>query len=146
MRCCGFMRGKVLWRCHTHPPKPPWGTAVFGFSSTAWANVGLLSDFPLQWFVPGHLLILLVWMDCLEPRPNLQRQHAPLPKLCSNALTHTFIQECSAAQCRFTFQPAPTSRVNTIPKTAPHTEESLRGFISSKRDRLLNKVCVCIWW
>lgn len=43
----------------------------------------------------------------------------------------------------FTSQPEQTSQVNTILKTAPHTEEgSVRGFISSKRDRLLNKVCV----
>lgn len=89
--------------------------------------MGLLSDSPLQWFVPGHLLILLVWMECLEPRPNLHRQHVPLPK------TELEIQRCTMP---FTSQPEQTSQVNTILKTAPHTEEgSLRGFISSKRDR-----------
>ena len=57
--------------------------------------------------------------------------------------TRTHRREHGATQCHFTSQPEQSSQVNTILKTAPHTEEDpLRGFISSKRDRLLNKVCV----
>lgn len=90
---------------------------MFGFSSTARANVGLLSDSPLQRFVPSHLLILLVWIDCLEPRPNLHRQRGPLPEPCSNAHIHKY------STMPFTSQPEQTGGVNASLKTAPHTEE-----------------------
>lgn len=89
--------------------------------------MGLLSDAPLQWFVPGHLLILLVWMDCLQPRPNLHRQHVPLPKMCSNAQTHMRIgpAQHSTAQCHLPLIQKEKKKVNTIPKTEPHRERRL---------------------